>query len=113
MSVTPAESDVSSDDSGLMVEEIGMSTLKKKPVTQIVARSGEVTSSMLINVIGHSNELRGNGLYLKPENSLYQCVMCDYTTKNIAQLSRHLEKHQASTAHAATSAANKSYIVTV
>lgn len=111
MSVTPTESDVSSDDSGLVAEDMGMRVVKKPGVQIVSRRTVDSGSSMLINVIGHGEELRGNGLYMKPESSLYQCVMCDYTTKYIAQLSWHLEKHQAGSATTTTS--NKNYIVTV
>ena len=95
------ESDFSSDDSGLMVEDMGVSAAKR------ARRMTSVTtdSSTTINVIGPGDDLIGNGLYIKPDNSLYKCVMCDYTTKYISQLSLHLEKHQASTPGAASQAA--------
>lgn len=105
--VTPemsqVESDFSSDDSGLMAEEMGGSATKRIKRSPSAVESSHTT----INVMGPGDDIIGNGLYIKPDNSLYKCVMCDYTTKYISQLSCHLEKHQASTPGAASAAASR------
>lgn len=94
ISITPVESDVSSDDSGLIIDHISGKLSGSIKAGQRF-RLTSSNNNTLINVISHGDDIVGNGLYIKPDNSLYQCVMCDYTTKNITQLSRHLEKHQA------------------
>lgn len=90
-----------------MAEEMGGSACKRMKRSVSASITHAVDHATTINVIGPGDDLIGNGLYIKPDSSLYQCVMCDYTTKYISQLSQHLDKHQASTPGAASAASRK------